>query len=68
MEHVYSIMPLAEDHFEERICDLVDRYKRRITSCPLFDMTLVPEGESLYLNLECAPKGGKLSIESLLDR
>ena len=45
MEHVYSIVPLAEDHFEERISDLVDQYERRITSCPLFMMTLVPEGD-----------------------
>lgn len=45
MEHVYSIMPLAEDHFEERVADLVDQYRRRITSCPLFVMTLQPEGD-----------------------
>ena len=45
MEHVYSIMPLAEDHFEERVADLVDQYRRRITSCPLFVMTLIPEGD-----------------------
>lgn len=45
MDHVYSIMPLAEDHFEERVADLIDQYKRRITTCPLFLMTLVPEGD-----------------------
>ena len=45
MNHVYSIMPLAEDHFEERVADLIDQYKRRITSCPLFVMTLLPEGD-----------------------
>ena len=45
MEHVYSIMPLAEDHFEERVADLIDQYQRRITSCPLFVMTLIPEGD-----------------------
>lgn len=45
MEHVYSIMPLAEDHFSERLADLVDQYRRRITTCPLFVMTLVPEGD-----------------------
>ena len=45
MEHVYSITPLAEDHFEERIADLVDQYERGITTCPLFMMTLVPEGD-----------------------
>ena len=45
MDHVYSIVPLAEDHFAERVADLVDQYKRRITSCPLFLMTLIPEGD-----------------------
>lgn len=45
MEHVYSIMPLVEDHFEERVADLIDQYQRRITSCPLFLMTLIPEGD-----------------------
>ncbi|MBE6695235.1 MAG: hypothetical protein E7587_02165 [Ruminococcaceae bacterium] len=45
MEHVYSIMPLADDHFDERVADLIDQYKRRITSCPMFVMTLVPEGD-----------------------
>ena len=25
MEHVYSIMPLAEDHFEERVADLIEK-------------------------------------------
>ena len=45
MEHVYSIMPLAEDHFEERLADIIDQYQRKITSCPLFLMTLVPEGD-----------------------
>ena len=45
MEHVYSIMPLVEDHFEERVTDLIDQYQRRITSCPLFLITLIPEGD-----------------------
>ena len=45
MEHTYSIMPLVEDHFEERLADLIDQFKRRITSCPLFLMTLIPEGD-----------------------
>ena len=52
MEHVYSIMPLAEDHFEERVADLIDQYQRRITTCPLFLMTLVPEGDPVINKAE----------------
>lgn len=52
MEHTYSIMPLAEDHFEERVADLIDQYKRRITSCPLFVMTLIPEGDPVINKAE----------------
>lgn len=48
MEHTYSVLPLMEDHFEERIADIVDQYKRKITSCPLFLMKLVPEGNPVW--------------------
>ena len=36
MEHMYSIMPLDEVHFDEIVADIRDQYERRISSCPLF--------------------------------
>ena len=45
LNHVYSVTPLAEDHFEERVADIIGQYRRRITTCPLFLMTLIPEGD-----------------------
>ena len=48
MEHIYSVIPLLEDHFEERAADAIDQYKRRITSCPLYMMYLQPEGDPVW--------------------
>ena len=44
MDYLYSIVPLLEDHFEERVLDIVDQYERKITTCPLFILNLEPEG------------------------
>ena len=63
MEHVYSIMPLAEDHFEERVADLIDQYQRRITTCPLFLMTLVPEGDPVINKIGRASCRERVSIK-----
>lgn len=41
----YSMMPLNENHFDELVADIKDQYKRGVTTCPLFIMTLVPEGD-----------------------
>lgn len=48
MDNNYSIIPLKEDHFEERLADVIDQYKRGITSCPMFMMVLVPEGDPVW--------------------
>lgn len=48
MEHLYSVTPLLEDHFEERVKDIVDQYKRGVTTCPLMMMVLVPEGNPVW--------------------
>ena len=48
MEHVYSVIPLLEDHFEERLADVKDQYKRKISSCPLFMMYFMPEGNPVW--------------------
>ena len=48
MEHLYSVTPLLEDHFEERVKDIIDQYKRGVTTCPLFMMVLVPEGNPVW--------------------
>ena len=44
MLYNYSIIPLFEDHFEERVADIVDQYKRNISTCPLFSVIIQPEG------------------------
>ncbi len=42
--HLYSIMPLMADHIDEICQDIKDQYEKGITTCALFSMTLVPEG------------------------
>jgi len=44
----YSVMPLDSEHFEERLADIRDQYTRGITSCPMFIMSLVPEGTPVW--------------------
>ena len=50
----YSMMPLVTDHFDEMVDDITEQYRRGITTCPLFIMTLVPEGDPVW------DKAGKL--------
>ena len=45
MMYNYSMMPLNDSHFDEMVADIKDQYKRGVTSCPMFIMTLVPEGD-----------------------
>jgi len=44
----YSIMPLDELHFDEICADIRDQYHRGISSCPMFRLTLVPEGNPVW--------------------
>lgn len=44
----FSMMPLNDAHFDEMCADIKEQYKRGITTCPLFIMTLVPEGEPVW--------------------
>ncbi len=41
---LFSIMPLDEQHTDEICEDIKYQYENGITTCPLFSMTLVPEG------------------------
>ncbi len=43
--HLYSIMPLDTDHLEEICRDILAQYEQGVATCPLFCMTLVPEGD-----------------------
>lgn len=45
MMYNYSMMPLNDSHFEEVVADIKDQYMRGVTTCPMFIMTLVPEGD-----------------------
>ena len=42
--HLYSIMPLDLVHIDEVCEDIRMQYESGVTTCPLFNMTLVPEG------------------------
>lgn len=44
----YSMMPLDADHVDELVADIKDQYKRGISTCPMFIMTLVPEGTPVW--------------------
>ena len=44
MEHLFSIMGLDTDYVDEICIDIKEQYEKGITTCPLFCMTLVPEG------------------------
>lgn len=44
----FSMMPLNTDHLEEICADVKEQYGRGVTSCPLFIMTLVPEGNPVW--------------------
>ncbi len=43
--HLYSIVSLNTDHLEEICQDIRFQYENGITTCPLFCMTLSPEGD-----------------------
>ena len=42
--HLYSIMLLDETHVDEICEDIKNQYETGVSTCPLFKMTLVPEG------------------------
>lgn len=44
MKHNFSIMNLNEAHIDEICADIQKQYETGVCSCPLFNMTLVPEG------------------------
>ena len=48
MLYNYSVTPLKEDNFEERVRDIVQMHKDRVITMPLFNMTLVPEGNPVW--------------------
>lgn len=48
MEHLYSIVPLLEDHFDERVAEMVEQYEKKIITCPLFVINLIPEGDPVW--------------------
>lgn len=48
MLYTYSIMPLKEENFEAVCADIRDQYERGISSCPMFSLTLVPEGNPVW--------------------
>ncbi len=42
---LYSIMKFNDEHIEEICEDIINQYKSGVCSCPMFNMTLVPEGD-----------------------
>lgn len=47
--------PLKDDHFEERCADIVSLVKNKTVYMPLFQMTLIPEGNPVW------DKAGKMA-------
>lgn len=48
MLYTYSIVPLFEDHFEERVADIIEQNKRNISYCPLFCAVIQPQGNPVW--------------------
>lgn len=48
MLYSYSVTPLLEDHFEERVADIIDQHKRKISLMPLFCVIIQPEGNPVW--------------------
>lgn len=44
----YSMMPIVTDHLDEMCDDIKQQYTQGVTTCPLFIMTLVPEGDPVW--------------------
>ena len=50
--YLYSITPLDVSHVDEICADIKDQYEQGITSCALFSMALVPEGDPVIPKAE----------------
>jgi len=48
MLYNFSMMPIDDTHFDEVCRDLRDQVRRGISTCPLFIMSLVPEGDPVW--------------------
>ena len=48
MFYDFSVLPLATDHFDERVADICHSVKTGTYTFPIFSMTLVPEGEPVW--------------------
>ena len=48
MLYTYSVTPLFEDHFDERVRDIITQCESGITYMPLFMMILIPEGNPVW--------------------
>lgn len=48
MLYSYGVTPLKEDHFEERLADIIGQVQSGIITMPLFMMVLVPEGNPVW--------------------
>lgn len=44
----YSITPMGEDHFEERVKDIAEQVKSGVATLPLMMMILSPEGDPVW--------------------
>ena len=48
MLYTFSVTPMLENHFEERVKDIADMVRRGTIYMPLFCMTLTPEGDPVW--------------------
>ena len=67
MLYNYSVLPLFEDHFEERVASIVNDVKTGAITTPLFIMSLVPEGDPVVDKLKPLEKSYIRYRDALLD-
>ncbi len=48
MLYSYGVTPLKDDHFEERLSDIIEQVQTGVITMPLFMMVLVPEGNPVW--------------------
>lgn len=48
MLYAFSVTPIEDDHFDERVKDIVEMHRNGVIYMPLFCMTLVPEGNPVW--------------------
>ena len=63
--HTYSIMPLNTEYIDEICEDIKNQFEQGISTCPMFSMTLTPEGDPAVNKAEKLCEAYRLFKEKL---